>query len=68
MASKNSKKGSKPAVVVKEKKVRVKKEHILVELTSEVYKEYKDDLSTYKDKFVEDVIKRYGKTYLKVKN
>lgn len=66
--SKNSKKGSKPTVVVKEKRVKPKKEYILIELTQEVYKDYKSDLSTYKDKQVEDVIKRYGKTYLRVKN
>jgi RNase P/RNase MRP subunit POP5 len=66
--SKNSTKGSKPKVMEIEKKVRPKKEYILVELTQEIYKVYREDLSNLNNVPVEDVIFRYGKAYLKIKN
>jgi hypothetical protein len=66
--SKNSTKGSKTSVVFKEKRIKPKKEYILVELTQEISETYKEDLSTYNNKPVEEIITRYGKTYLKIRN
>jgi hypothetical protein len=68
--SKNSVKGSKSKVVEMVKKVRPKKEFILIELTPSVYTEIKatKELTEYQGKFIEDTIFRYGKTYLYCKN
>lgn len=68
--SKNSKKGSKPTTVFKEKRVKPKKEYILIEVDSKVFSKIKEqeDLSVFQGKPVESIIERFGKIYLKVKN
>jgi chaperonin GroEL (HSP60 family) len=68
MAQSKNARTSKPKVMEIEKKVRPKKEFILVELTKEAYREYREVLSEFQGKQVEEVVKRFGKTYLKVKN
>lgn len=68
--SKNSKKGSKPQVVVKPQKIKKVKEQIYVELTAKVYLEIRqsEDMSHYQGKEILGVVRRYGKDYLLVKN
>lgn len=73
--SKNSKKGSKPATVIFQKKEKVKKEFLYFEVTNKVHNQlkYQQDLSCFTDEngreFVVDSVQtRYGKLYIKVKN
>lgn len=67
--SKNSKKGFKEVQQVI-KKERPKKEFLFIEIdgNGEALRVYDNSEDTYKGKEVVDVVKRYGKTYLKVKN
>lgn len=67
--SKNSKKGSKPQVVIKPEKEKKHKETILVEITKTVTKEIKDsqELTEYHGMEVIEIIRRYGKTYLRLR-
>jgi hypothetical protein len=70
MAQSKNARTSKPKVMEIEKKVRPKKEYILIELTRDIYDEIKEtkELTEYQGRFIEDTIVRYGKTYLYCKN
>jgi hypothetical protein len=70
MAQSKNARTSKPKEFVKPVKERKVKEYILIELTKEVYAEIKEtkELTSYQDRFIEDTIVRYGKSYLKIKN
>jgi hypothetical protein len=66
--SKNSR-TSKPSVVIKEKRVKPKKETILVEVIGDMYKQIKENgLVEYEGKTILDIVRRYGKNYLILEN
>lgn len=72
--SKNSKKGSKPALVIRPEKVKKKKEFLYFEVTNKNYTSVKEqkDLSYFVANGKEFVIDKlewhYGKLYFKVIN
>jgi uncharacterized protein (DUF4415 family) len=68
MAQSKNARTSKPKEFVKPVKEKKVKEYILIELTREIFETYREDLSVYDNKPVEDIIVRFGKTYLKIKN
>jgi hypothetical protein len=75
MVSKNSKKTSKPAQVIFQKKEKPKKEFLYFEVTSQNYTKVKEqqDLSYFIDDkgrelVIDEILKRHGKLYFKCKN
>ena len=66
--SKNSKKTSKPTQTMMPKKEKLKKEFILIEVTESIKDKIYEDLSVYEGKEVTEILRRFGKQYLKIRN
>lgn len=72
--SKNQKTGNKGKVITQEKRVKPKKETVLVEATEQIinqlFEEEKDGVftTTLNGKPIVEIIMRYGKKYIRVKN